>query len=43
LTVPWEAAHNAVRSAGDLTGKVLVDATNPVAMSLRAFGKCFGL
>ena len=33
LTVPWEAAHDAVRSAGDLTGKVLVDATNPVAMS----------
>jgi predicted dinucleotide-binding enzyme len=33
LTVPWEAAHDAVQSAGDLTGKVLVDATNPVAMS----------
>lgn len=33
LTVPWEAAHDAVRSAGDLTGKVFVDATNPVAMS----------
>jgi len=32
LTVPWEAAHDAIRSAGDLTGKVLVDATNPVAM-----------
>ena len=32
LTVPWEAAHDAVRCAGDLTGKVLVDATNPVAM-----------
>jgi NADPH-dependent F420 reductase len=34
LTVPWEAAHDAVRSAGDLTGKILVDATNPVAMGL---------
>src|SRR5262252_6571140 len=33
LTVPWEAAHDAIRSAGDLTGKVLVDTTNPVAMS----------
>jgi NADPH-dependent F420 reductase len=33
LTVPWEAAHDVVRRAGDLTGKVLVDATNPVAMS----------
>jgi len=34
LTVPWAAAHDAVRSAGDLTGKVLVDATNPVDMGL---------
>ena len=34
LTVPWEAAHDAIRSAGDLTGKVLVDATNPVALGL---------
>src|SRR5215475_4777560 len=34
LTVPWEAAHDAVRRAGDLTGKVLVDVTNPVAMGL---------
>jgi 8-hydroxy-5-deazaflavin:NADPH oxidoreductase len=34
LTVPWEAAHDAVRNAGDLTGKVLVDATNPVALGL---------
>jgi predicted dinucleotide-binding enzyme len=33
LTVPWEAAHDAVRCAGDLTGKVLVDTTNPVTMS----------
>jgi len=34
LTVPWEAAHDTVRNAGDLTGKVLVDATNPVALGL---------
>jgi len=34
LTVPWEAAHDAVRRAGDLTGKVLVDATNPVTLGL---------
>jgi predicted dinucleotide-binding enzyme len=34
LTVPWEAADDAIRSAGVLTGKVLVDATNPVAMGL---------
>ena len=31
LTVPWEAAHDTVCRAGDLTGKVLMDATNPVA------------
>jgi 8-hydroxy-5-deazaflavin:NADPH oxidoreductase len=34
LTVPWGVAHDAVRRAGDLTGKVLVDVTNPVAMGL---------
>ena len=30
LTVPWMAAQDAVQAAGDLTGKVLVDATNPI-------------
>jgi NADPH-dependent F420 reductase len=30
LTVPWEAAQDAIRSAGDLTGKVVIDATNPI-------------
>jgi predicted dinucleotide-binding enzyme len=30
LTVPWMAAQDAVAAAGDLTGKVLVDATNPI-------------
>jgi NADPH-dependent F420 reductase len=34
LAVPWQAAEEAVRSAGDLTGKVLVDATNPLRADL---------
>jgi hypothetical protein len=29
LTVPWEAAEDALRHAGDLAGKVLLDCTNP--------------
>ncbi len=30
LTTPWTAAESALREAGDLAGKVLVDATNPI-------------
>lgn len=30
LATSWDGAHDAVRAAGDLTGKVLVDATNPI-------------
>ncbi|MDQ2731966.1 MAG: NADPH-dependent F420 reductase [Armatimonadota bacterium] len=30
LTVPWDAAQDAVRSAGDLSGKVVIDVTNPL-------------
>jgi predicted dinucleotide-binding enzyme len=33
LTVPWESAENALRETGDLQGKILVDATNPVVMT----------
>ena len=29
--VPWPAAQDAIQAAGDLTGKVLVDCTNPIA------------
>src|SRR6516164_629056 len=32
LTTPWNAAEAAIRSMGDLTGKILLDAINPVAM-----------
>ena len=33
LAVPWEAAISSVRSLGNLTNKVLIDATNPIAMT----------
>lgn len=32
LTTPWEGAKSAVESAGNLSGKILVDCTNPVPM-----------
>jgi 8-hydroxy-5-deazaflavin:NADPH oxidoreductase len=34
LATPWEAAQNALASAGDLTGKILIDATNPLLPGL---------
>ena len=30
LTVPWAAAQEAIRSAGKLSGKILLDCTNPI-------------
>jgi NADPH-dependent F420 reductase len=33
LAVPWDAALDAVHAMGDLKGKVLIDATNPIAMT----------
>jgi predicted dinucleotide-binding enzyme len=32
LTTPWNAAEAAIRSMGDLKGKIFLDATNPIAM-----------
>jgi predicted dinucleotide-binding enzyme len=34
LAVPWPAVADAVRSAGDLRGKVLLDCTNPLTADL---------
>jgi 8-hydroxy-5-deazaflavin:NADPH oxidoreductase len=34
LAVPWEAVPDALRSAGDLTGKLILDATNPLLPDL---------
>jgi 8-hydroxy-5-deazaflavin:NADPH oxidoreductase len=38
LTVPWPAAEAAIRSMGDLAGKILLDATNPLAMGPDGLG-----
>lgn len=35
LAIPWGAALDSVRTAGDLAGKILVDCTNPVGAGLR--------
>ena len=32
LTTPWNAAEAAIRSMGDLNGKIILDATNPLTM-----------
>jgi predicted dinucleotide-binding enzyme len=32
LTTPWNAAEGAIRSMGDLSGKIILDATNPLSM-----------
>src|SRR5262245_18191667 len=34
LTVPWPAAEDALRNAGDLDGKILLDCTNPLEPDL---------
>ena len=33
LSVPWENAQEALAAAGDLRGRILIDATNPVALT----------
>lgn len=33
LSVPFNAAEEAIKSCGDISGKILVDATNPLAMT----------
>ena len=34
LAVPWEGAQDAIRSAGDLNGKIVVDCVNPLLPDL---------
>lgn len=34
LATPWEATQDALASAGDLTGKIVIDATNPLLPGL---------
>ena len=38
LTVPWPAAEAAIRSMGNLASKILLDATNPLAMGPDGLG-----
>ncbi|MFZ0426153.1 MAG: NAD(P)-binding domain-containing protein [Xanthobacteraceae bacterium] len=38
LTTPWPAAEAAIQSMGDLTGKIILDATNPLAMGPDGLG-----
>ena len=33
LTVPWDNAREALTAAGDLQGRILIDATNPVPLT----------
>jgi predicted dinucleotide-binding enzyme len=36
LSVPWQAAEDAIRDSGDLRDKILIDCTNPVAPDLKS-------
>jgi len=38
LTTPWTAAEAAIRSMGDLRGRIILDATNPLAMGRDGLG-----
>ncbi len=33
LATPWNATQDALAAAGNLTGKIIIDATNPIAMT----------
>src|SRR5687767_4701102 len=35
LSTTWQGAGDAIAAAGDLTGKVLLDATNPLSPDMR--------
>ena len=38
LALPWNVAENAVKSLGDLQGKIIIDSMNPLAMKDGALG-----
>jgi predicted dinucleotide-binding enzyme len=38
LTTPWNTAEAAIRSMGDLNGKIILDATNPLTMGPDGLG-----
>lgn len=39
---PWQGTQEPVQGCGDLSGKVLIDATNPLSPVRRGFGTDFG-
>ncbi len=43
LSVPWQAAPDALASAGDLSGKILIDCTNPLQMGADGLELAIGL
>lgn len=43
LAVPWSEAQNAVKSAGNLKGKILLDCTNPIKFQGNNFSLTAGL
>jgi len=34
IAIPWMAVEEAIKSAGDLSGKILIDSTNPINADL---------
>lgn len=42
LATPWQAAEAAVAGLGDLSGKLVLDATNPLGMGPNGLGLAFG-
>ncbi len=42
LATPWNAAEAAIRAMGDLSGRIVLDATNPLAMGPDGLGLAIG-
>ncbi|HWE71623.1 MAG TPA: NAD(P)-binding domain-containing protein [Stellaceae bacterium] len=42
LATPWSATEAALAAAGDLTGKLILDATNPLTMGPQGMGLAIG-
>ena len=42
LATPWDATETALNSAGDLAGKLILDATNPLSMRPQGMGLAVG-
>jgi predicted dinucleotide-binding enzyme len=42
LTTPWTAAEAAIRAMGNLTGKIILDATNPLTQGPDGIGLAIG-